>query len=179
VTGNGADAQTEHDMFTYYFVEAPGRFEEVEPALLEILDGLPEAADVAYRRGEELRSRIGPGRGPVAKAVRLDVGRAHRGDGALRIPLTWEATGTPGLFPRMEADLVLAAVGPERAHLEFRGSYRPPLGPVGRVLDRALLHRLAEASVKGFVDRLAAALEERMRLPSPHGASTAGSDGRR
>jgi hypothetical protein len=166
-------------MFTYYFVEAPGRFEEVEPALLEILDGLPEAADVAYRHGEELRSRIGPGSSPIAKAVRLDVGRPDRQDGQLTIPLTWKATGTPGLFPRMDADLVLAAVGPERAHLEFRGSYQPVLGPVGWVIDRTLLHRVAEASVKGFVDRLAAALEERVRERAPHGAGTAGSKGRR
>ena len=165
-------------MFAYYFVEAPGGFEEVEPALLEILDGLSEAADVAYRHGEELRSRIGPRGGPIAKTVRLEVGRPHRHDGQLRIPLTWEATGTPGLFPRMDADLLLAAVGPERAHLEFRGSYQPALGPVGWVIDRALLHRVAEASVKGFVDRLAAALEQRVRERAPHGAAAAGTEGR-
>lgn len=150
----------------------------MEPALLEILDGLSEVADVAYRHGEELRSRIGPGDGPIAKTVRLQVGRPHRHDGQLRIPLTWEATGTPGLFPRMDADLLLAAVGPERAHLEFRGSYQPALGPVGWVIDRALLHRVAEASVKGFVDRLAAALEQRVRERAPQRAAAAGSEGR-
>lgn len=155
-------ADTQGEMFTYYFVVVPGPFEEVERALLEVLDGLPGHADVAYREGEELRSRLRPGDGAIAKTIRLDVGNPHQQDGQARIPLTWEATGTPGLFPRMDADLVLAAVGPELTHLEFRGTYRPPLGPIGRVLDRSLLHRVAEASVKRFVDRLAGALLERL-----------------
>jgi hypothetical protein len=149
-------------MFIYYFVVAPGPFEDVERALLEVLEGLPGQADVAYRAGEELRSRLRPGQGAVAKTVRLHVGNPHHQDGHVRIPLTWEATGTPGLFPRMDADLVLAAVGHELTHVEFRGTYRPPLGPVGRALDRALLHRVAEASVKSFVDQLATSLLERM-----------------
>jgi hypothetical protein len=157
-------------MFIYYFVVAPGPFEDVERALLDVLVGLPGQADVAYREGEELRSRLRSGQGAVAKTVRLHVGNLHQQDGQVRIPLTWEATGTPGLFPRMDADLVLAAVGPELTHVEFRGTYRPPLGPVGRALDRALLHRVAEASVKSFVDQLAAALLERM-------GRTAGAEG--
>jgi hypothetical protein len=157
-------------MFIYYFVVAPGPFEDVERALLDVLVGLPGQADVAYREGEELRSRLRSGQGAVAKTVRLHVGNPHQQDGQVRIPLTWEATGTPGLFPRMDADLVLAAVGPELTHVEFRGTYRPPLGPVGRALDRALLHRVAEASVKSFVDQLAAALLERM-------GRTAGAEG--
>ena len=33
--------------------------------------------------------------------------------------------------------------------------YRPPLALVGRALDRALLHRVAEATIKDFVDRVA------------------------
>jgi hypothetical protein len=153
-------------MFTYYFVVVPGRFEDVERALLELLDGLPGHADMAYRQGEELRTRLRPGDRAIAKTVRLYVGNPHHQDDQVRIPLNWEATGTPGLFPRMDADLVLAAVGPELTHLEFRGTYRPPLGPIGRALDRALLHRVAEASVKGFVDRLAATLSERVGRPA-------------
>jgi hypothetical protein len=38
--------------------------------------------------------------------------------------------------------------------VRFQGTYQPPLGPVGRVLDRALFGRFAEASVKDFVDRV-------------------------
>lgn len=150
----------------YYFVVlAPGPFEHVDRALREVLEGngLHGAAQVGYRKGEELRTRLGLGNGPVAKTVRLEVGSPIRGEDEITIPLTWEATGAPDLFPRMEADLVLSALGPDLTHLAFRGSYRPPLGRVGRALDRALLHRLAETSVKGFVDGLAGSLSGRIR----------------
>lgn len=149
-------------MFVYYFVLiAPGRFEEVERGLLEALRGLPDAADVAYRKGEEIRARLGLKDG-IAKKVRLHVGEPVRNDGLLTIPLSWEATGAPGLFPRMDAELVASTVGPDLTHVAFRGSYQPPLGAVGRALDRAVLHRVAEASVKGFVDRIGDAVTDRL-----------------
>ncbi len=53
-------------------------------------------------------------------------------------------------------------MGPGLTHLAFRGSYEPPLGAVGRFMDRALLHRVAELTVKNLVDRLAAAIVERV-----------------
>lgn len=149
-------------VFVYYYaLIGPGRFEEVEHALLDTLDGLPEAADVAYRNGEELRARLG-GKDGFAKEVRLHVGAPVRNDGLLTLPLSWEATGTPGLFPRMDGELVSSTVGPDLTHLAFRGSYRPPLGVMGRALDRAVFHRVAETSVKRFVDRLAAAVTDRL-----------------
>lgn len=157
-------------MFIYYFVPMePGPFREAERALLEVLDALPEEANVAYRKGEELRSRLRLDGAPVAKTVRLEVGEPMRGQSETTIPLIWEATGTPGLFPRMEADLVLSALGEEVTHLALRGTYRPPLGRIGEMLDRALLHRVAELSVKRFVDRVAAAIVERMALSREKG----------
>ncbi len=150
-------------MFVYYFVAiSPGEYAEVESAALHTLDGLPGAAEVAYREGEELRAQLGVGNGSVAKTVRLHVGAPVRGERQTVIPLRWEATGTSGLFPRMDAELVLNDLGPGLTHLAFRGSYDPPLGPVGRFLDRAILHRVAELTVKNLVDRLAAAIADGM-----------------
>ena len=146
-------------MFIYYFVQLAHSRQQVERALLEGLDGLPTLADVAYRRGEELRARIGPGWGPAAKEVRLGVGTPWRGEAETTVPVTWEATGPSGLFPRMEADLVVGGLGTDLTQLALRGRYRQPLGSFGRAIDRALLHRVAEASVKDFVDRLAEAVE--------------------
>jgi hypothetical protein len=146
-------------MFVYYFVHVERPFDEVEPALLRMLPGLRGWAEDAYREGERLRARIGPG-GRAAKNVRIEAGRPARGANETWLPLSWEATGAPGLFPRMEADVVIARVGPELTHVALRGSYRVPLGVVGRALDRMLLHRVAEASVKAFVDRMGTALRE-------------------
>jgi hypothetical protein len=147
-------------VFIYYFVHLNRSFDEARGNLLEVLRGLDGMAAAAYREGEEIRARIGVGESPaVAKTVRLEVGEPVGEDETMLLPVVWEATGTPGLFPRMEAEVVLAALGPALTQLSLRGSYRPPLGPIGRVLDRALLHRVAEASVKGFVDRIARVLQ--------------------
>ncbi len=152
-------------MFIYSYAVLQGvRFTVAERVLGDLLAGLPEVADVAYRHGEELRARVGPRDGRIAKTIRLDVGEPVRGEGQVRVPLAWEATGTPGIFPRMEASLIVSAMGPETTHLAFQGTYRPPMGALGRALDRAGLHRVAEASVKAFVDRLADSLKERVAL---------------
>ena len=55
----------------------------------------------------------------------------------------------------MPASRIGAPTGPS-----FRGSYRPPLGAVGGLLDQALLHRVAEAGIKDLLDQVAAWLTE-------------------
>ena len=148
-------------MFVYYFVHVDRPFIEVETSLLAHLNHLGPFADAAYREGEDLRDKVGMGRDHpvVAKTVQLLSGIPLRGAQQTTIPFAWEATGTPGLFPKLDADLIVAAVGPELSQIAMRGTYAPPLGPLGRALDRAVLHRVAEASVKSFVDRVAHLVE--------------------
>ena len=43
-------------MFVYYFIEAPGRFDEDEPILLEVLEGLPEEVQSLYAYENALRA---------------------------------------------------------------------------------------------------------------------------
>jgi hypothetical protein len=147
-------------MFVYYFVHVHEPFEQVEPALLRMLPGLRGWAEEAYRDGERLRAKIGPGdhQHRMVKSVLIVVGEPLRGSGETWIPLVWEARGASGLFPRMEGDICVGGMGSDLTQLTFRGSYRVPMGAVGRALDRLILHRIAEASVKGFVDRIARAL---------------------
>lgn len=143
-------------MFVQYYgiVERP--FVEVEHQLLDLGDALAGPADSAYRLGERLVVKIGGG--GVAKTVLLDLKTPLRGAGTTSVPVEWWATGTPGLFPRMEAELTVAEMGDTLTQVRFQGTYQPPLGPVGRVLDRTLFGRFAEASVKDFVDRVIAIL---------------------
>jgi hypothetical protein len=153
-------------MFVYYYVTLAAPYGVAQGRLARLLDGLGETAGAAYREGEELRVRIGPGldRQLVAKTVRLMVGRPVETDPGLVVPLVWEATGARILFPRMEGDLVLASLGPDLSQLTFRGSYRPPLGALGAAVDRTVLHRVAEASVRNFVERIAAQLTAEVAL---------------
>jgi hypothetical protein len=64
-------------------------------------------------------------------------------------------TSAGRLFPQLEGDIEVAALGPNRSQLSVDARYRPPLALVGRAIDRAMLHRVAEATIKDFVDRVA------------------------
>jgi Rrf2 family protein len=122
---------------------------------------LASHVEAASADGEATRMRVGPG-GPawLGKIVAVRLGAPHGSDGALAIPLTWEATGPTGLFPRLEAELRLSALDPERAELALEGRYRPPLGRAGQVLDERLLAHVATATVRSFLRRVARALDE-------------------
>ena len=158
-------------MFVYYFVYVDRPFRKVEGELLDRFEEFGAWASEAYRDGEDIRARMAVGKAPLlAKEVSLHVGEPIRAHAHTTLPLTWEATGSPGLFPRMLADLIVAPLGSSRAQLTFRGSYDPPLGTVGEILDRALLHRVAEVSVKAFMDRIASALGQTNGPNSPERA---------
>ncbi len=118
-------------------------------------DGIARLADAAYRRGEELA--VGPSPA-VAVPVEFDIGTPVMGSSSTAFPVRWKATGATQLFPHMDAELVLSPYG-DSTHLEFRGVYTPPLGVVGALLDRVALHRLAEATVRNFLERLVELIE--------------------
>ena len=145
-------------MFVQYYGVVDRPLTEVARDLIAMGNGLSATANVAYRNGEALLARLS-GPGAVAKTVVLEIGEPIEAEDSTSVPLSWWATGTPGLFPTMDADLVAAALGPDLTQITFRGTYKPPLGVVGQVLDRTLLHRLAESSVKDFVDRIISELE--------------------
>ena len=119
------------------------------------------ASDHAYGEGMAGLSRIGP-RGPAPGISRLAEIRFQSlaaDDGRAGLALRWEARGPGGrLFPVLDADLTLTPADENAALLTLAGSYRPPLGSLGAELDRLLLHRVAEATVRNFLERVATAL---------------------
>lgn len=68
-----------------------------------------------------------------------------------QIDLEWEAAQSPRLFPLMKAELKIYALTNTETQLDLEGHYAPPLGPVGKVMDAMLGHRIAEASVHQFL----------------------------
>ncbi len=149
-------------MFVRYFDELPlpaGRVAEV--LLHNPRTWLPGLAVDAGDHGARLSAEVGlavEGH-RMTKVVDIQVGEAVRLGEKVVLPLTWRATGAEALFPVMEGDLEVAPLGASRSQLAMSARYRPPLGAVGRAIDRAVLHRLAEATIKDFVDRVARALE--------------------
>jgi Rrf2 family protein len=93
-----------------------------------------------------------------AKTVAIHLGRTAEADGSLVIPLVWEAAGTAGVFPRFQGELRLTALDPERSELRLSGSYRP--APDAPPPGDAPLRRIARASLRSFLRRIAQGLEQ-------------------
>lgn len=144
-------------MFVHYSTHVPVSLPEVEKRLNQLKAHLQEWADVAYREGEELRSRVGP-TPALARSVSLEIGLAEIHRTGLVYPIKWTAHGAGALFPELNADLALSQMGPDMTSLALDGTYEPPLGVVGRLADRMILGRLADATVRNWMDRLAEAV---------------------
>lgn len=123
--------------------------------------GLRGASEAAYK--DELSAVIGVGPfGDVAGASKLVRVRfldpVCRGD-VMTLVLRWEATGvTRALFPVLDADISLTPVGQQATRLALAGSYRAPLGGVGAGLDRAVLNRVATATIRALLRNVAGTL---------------------
>jgi hypothetical protein len=117
---------------------------------------LSGTSEDAYGPGLTRVGVAGVGVAGVAKLVRVQVRELSWTDLSAGLALRWEATGAGGgLFPVLDADLKLAPDG-EGTMLSMAGSYRPPLGPLGEALDRAILRRVAAATIRRFVAQVAA-----------------------
>ena len=130
--------------------------------------------EAASAEGAAVLVRVGPG-GPawLGKTVAARLGPAEGAGDALTIALTWEATGPSGLFPRFEGELRLSPLDAERSELVLTGRYRPPLGAAGQALDEAVLTRVARATVRSLLRRVARALEG---TASPRDGQSPGQD---
>lgn len=143
------------------FVGEEVRVDVAFPVAREGLAQLAEAGvlagpsqDVYGREGAGL-ARVGAV--GVAKLVRVQVRELAWTDRSAGLAIRWEATGPGGrLFPVLDADIQLAPAGPHATWLTMAGVYRPPLGALGEILDRAVLHRVAAATVRGFTAWVAA-----------------------
>jgi hypothetical protein len=159
-------------MFLRYFAEIPAPFGAVERCLLDEpqawVPGL--ASDAAQARGSMLQHAGLEGSGDDAAArrgedapapaprVNVELGDFVRFPSKTVIPIRWSAATGGALFPTFEGDLEIAPLGEGATQLSISVRYAPPLGKVGAVVDRALLHRVSEGMVKDFLDNVAARL---------------------
>jgi hypothetical protein len=156
-------------MFARYYVDLDVPFAELEPMMLASPQGwVPGLLRAAEDRGQHLLAEVGfdVDTRRVDKEVQIELGAPFTSPGRMALPMTWRAAGLERLFPQLDADLEIAALGPRRTQLSISARYRPPLGALGRAFDRALLHRVAEATIKDFVDRVAERLTSRQPTAS-------------
>ena len=143
-------------MFARYYVELPMHHEQCRARVDAIrrAPGCPASPPRRTSHGDRLLAEVGVGeKVRIAREVTIDLGAPIRLPTKTIIPLRWTATGVSGLFPSLDADLEIAPLGQDRCQLSMSARYVPPLGSLGRAIDRTVLFRVAEATIKDFLDR--------------------------
>jgi hypothetical protein len=127
----------------------------------------------AYADGLAGQVRVGPlgGVPGMSKLVRVSLLNPVRRDDSVLVPMRWEATGLTGrLFPVLDANLMLGRDDRGRGVLRIAGVYRPPLGGLGEELDQIVLRRVASATFRSLLRRIAALLADSAGEPASHSA---------
>ena len=132
--------------------------------LANLLTGntLQNASRSAYDDGLTALISVGPASGftRLVRAQFRDL--VVRGETAV-LTVRWEATGAgAGLFPVLDADITLTPAGDDATLVRLDGSYRPPLGAAGAMLDRAVMNHVASATTRSLLRQVSEA------LASPH-----------
>ncbi len=97
----------------------------------------------------------GSGPGPIRKTALLDVGIPDVAEGPLVVQVGWQSESLSPLFPVFAGQLRITAT-----MLVLDGFYAPPLGRLGLLIDRSILHVVARRTAEAFLARLATHIEE-------------------
>ena len=82
-------------------------------------------------------------------------------------PFTIQAKERDHLYPILDAELEVTAVDRQTSEIAIDGSYRPPGRLIGSVVDRLLLHRIADAAIDRMFDWTIERAEQTWRAESP------------
>lgn len=151
-------------MFIKAYVEIEIPFARVREAMLHPteswLDGLARASDEAQADGQRLLIEVGllVAGHRLSRAGQLEVGQPLVGEQVASLPIRLSAKNQAALFPVLNGSLDAAWLGPARTQVALTAQYDPPLGVLGRAVDRALLHRVAETVARNFLDAAAQGL---------------------
>jgi hypothetical protein len=124
---------------------------------------LVAASQDAYGEGVAGLVRVGPLGSVIgmSKLVEVRCRDLAPSNDSVGLALRWEATGPGGgLFPALDADITLTPAGERASRLRLAGTYRPPFGGVGAALDRAVLNRVATATIRAFLSHVADAIAQ-------------------
>jgi hypothetical protein len=138
-------------------------FHAAQARLENLIHGgwLSTASGGAYADGLAGLIRVGPFGNVLgaSKLVRVNLLDPVPRDDVMVLSLRWEATGVTGrLFPVLDADLTVTPADAGQTLMKLDGAYRPPLGAAGARLDRVMLGRAADATIRSLLTRIADAL---------------------
>ena len=149
-------------MFLRYFVTVGLASHEVEAAFNTGVElWMPALVQKVNGDGMRLLSELGfeVGNRRIDRQVEVSAGTPRQTEGATLVPIRWHSASAAWLFPELDGQLEIAALGHTTTQLGISASYEPPLGLAGRIADRALLHRVAEVTIKNFLEGIAKRFE--------------------
>jgi hypothetical protein len=95
----------------------------------------------------------------VLKRVTVDLGEPVSEGSWTNVPISWKATFPERLFPVLVGKVELAPVDTKVTRLTVSGMYEPPLGRLGALIDDAIMHSVAEATVREVTESIAKQLD--------------------
>ena len=104
---------------------------------------------------------------PVRKRVAVELGDPVTISAWTEIPISWRATSFAKLFPVMSGKIEVAPVDADVTRLTVSGMYEPPLGRLGAQLDEALMHGVAEGTVKELAQAIAERVKKAVEQQAP------------
>jgi len=129
---------------------------------------LDEASDTAYEAGLVSLRKVGPfgDMRLMSKTVRVTMLEPLPVKDGVRVQFRWVAAGMTGqLFPTLDADLDILALGDDRCVLSIKAVYTPPLGAAGAGINRLILHRAARATLRSLLNDLGRSLAGSDKTP--------------
>ncbi|HEY8839832.1 MAG TPA: hypothetical protein VIO80_04150 [Candidatus Dormibacteraeota bacterium] len=99
----------------------------------------------------------------IRKKVAVEFGEPVAAGSWTEVPISWKATSIHKLFPVMTGKIELAPVDGRNTRLTVSGMYEAPLGRLGKHLDDALMHTVAEGTVKDLAESIAERLDALIR----------------
>jgi hypothetical protein len=147
-------------MFAGDRIELNIGFDVARDRLADLAAGrwLLDASQDSYGTSTTGFTMVGPAPG-LSKLVRVHVRHLLATQDRVGLAIRWEAGGpASALFPVLDADITLTPAVGGTSTLALAAVYRPPLGTVGAGLDRTVLHRVATATVRAFLNRVAEAI---------------------
>lgn len=91
----------------------------------------------------------------IHKRVIVELGEPEKKGEWTNVPISWKATFPEQLFPVLFGRVELVPVEKELTRLTVSGMYEPPLGRLGALIDDAIMHSVAEATVKEVTESIA------------------------
>lgn len=153
-------AAREHALFLEDFVDVACPPERVRSRIGSDAAWLAELANSASAAGDAMLTRIGPSwaSGFLTRTVEIRLGVVHERGSTTVVPISWASAAHKGLFPVLTGDLEITPLGADACRVGLSASYRTPFGQLGRGLDRAVLHHVAQSTVRSFLDTIATGL---------------------